>query len=48
MEIRLKSNPTVEGYEGAFYRFHTENGTLSPCGIWDSWYSAEATDENGN
>lgn len=48
MEIKLKSNPTVEGYEGAFYRFHTENGTLSPCGIWDNWYEAEATDESGN
>lgn len=47
-KIKLTENACVEGYEGAFYRFHTENGTLSPCGIWDNWYEASAVDEDGN
>lgn len=48
LKITLKENPYVSGYSGAFYRFHTENGSLSATGIWDNWYEAEALDSDGN
>lgn len=37
----------INGYEGAFYRYTTEDGKPSACGIWDIWYSGIGTDENG-
>lgn len=48
LNIKLTEQAHVEGYGGAFYRFHTENGALSASGIWDNWYEAAAVDQNGN
>lgn len=48
LEIKLTQPAHIEGYNGAFYRFHTENGTQSASGIWDNWYEAAAVDESGN
>ena len=45
--IKLTQSPYVEGYAGAFYRYTTDEGKPSACGIWDNWYTAEAVDENG-
>lgn len=38
----------VNGYEGAFYRFTTDDGRPSAYGIWDNWYEGTGKDDNGN
>lgn len=38
----------VEGYEGAFYRFTTDQGLPSAHGIFGNWYEAVGTDADGN
>lgn len=48
IRIKLTDNAHIEGYNGAFYRFTTEEGKPSACGIWDNWYEATAVDDNGN
>ena len=48
LTIKLTDNAHIEGYEGAFYRLHTDDGKASACGIHGNWYEATATDENGN
>lgn len=48
MNIKLTQSPYVEGFNGAFYRYTTDDGKPSACGIFDSWYTAHAVDENGN
>lgn len=46
--IRIIDQAYLEGYEGAFYRYTTDEGKPSACGIWDNWYKAIAEDEDGN
>lgn len=47
IKIKLTQDAYVEGYKGAFYRFTTDEGKSSACGIWDNWYTAQAVDESG-
>ena len=48
MKIRLTQDAHIEGYSGAEYRLHTDDGKPSIYVIRDNWYEATATDENGN
>lgn len=48
LKIRLTEQAQLEGYDGAFYRFHTADGKLAVTGIWNNWYESHAIDENGN
>ncbi len=48
IKIKLTQSAYVEGFEGAFYRYTTNEGTPSACGIFDNWYTAAAVDTNGN
>lgn len=48
LKIRLTQDAHVEGYDGAFYRFATEDGKSAATGIWDNWYEANAEDTEGN
>lgn len=45
--IKLTQSAYVEGYDGAFYRYTTEDGQASACGIYDNWYTARAIDDDG-
>lgn len=47
-EITLTTPATVQGYEGAFYRYTTDEGKASIMGIYDNWYAANGRDEQGN
>lgn len=47
IDIRIMGDAYMDGYEGAFYRYTTEDGKESACGIWDYWYTADAVDEAG-
>ena len=47
MKIFITENPAVEGYDGAFYRFTSEDGQQLATGIWDIWFEARAVDEDG-
>ena len=42
-KITLTNQATIAGYEGAFLR----KGD-SAEGLWNNWYEASATDEDGN
>ena len=46
--IKIIEQAHLEGYEGAFYRYTTEDCKQSACGIMDNWYTAIAEDEDGN
>ena len=48
IEIRMRGEAYVNGYEGAFYRFTNEDGTMSTSGIWDIWYIDHGYDNNEN
>ena len=48
LKIKITNQPHAEGYKGAFFRFTTKDGKQSIKGIWDNWYEASATDDNGN
>ena len=48
IKLTLTDNASLEGYEGAFYRFACDDGKKSAKGIQNNWYSAPATDEDGN
>lgn len=48
INIKLTEPAYVDGFNGAFYRYTTEDGTPSACGIFDNWYTALAVDEDGN
>ena len=48
MKIRLAQDAHIEGYNGAEYRLHTDDGKPSIYVIRDNWYEATATDDNGN
>lgn len=48
MKIRLTQDAHIEGYKGAVYRLHTDDGKPSIYVIRDSWYEATASDDNGN
>lgn len=48
MKIRLTQEAHIEGYKGAEYRLHTDDGSESIYVIRDNWYEATATDDNGN
>ena len=46
--IKLIDEVTLQGgYDGAFYRYTTDNGAASTCGIFDNWYEAIGEDDNG-
>lgn len=47
-KITLTTQATVQGYEGAFYRYTTDEGKASIMGIYDNWYAANGRDEQGN
>ena len=48
MIITVKDDTVhIEGYEGAFYRYTTNEGNPSACGIWDNWYTGIGIDESG-
>ena len=46
-KIRLTNDAHLEGYEGSFYRFTTDEGEASAFGIWGERYEATAIDDNG-
>lgn len=48
LKIKLTQPPYIDGYEGAFYRFRTDDGKMSISGIWGPWYIAHAEDAEGN
>lgn len=47
MTITINQFPYIEGYDGAFYHLHNEDGTVQACGIWNVWFTASASGENG-
>ena len=46
MNIKLKEQAYLAGYEGGFYRFTTDEGKPSIKGIWGEYYTAIAADNN--
>lgn len=46
--IKLTQAASVEGYEGHFLREIAEDGKDLATGWWGSYYSANATDSEGN
>lgn len=48
IKIKLKEDPCICGYEGAFLRYILPDGRESAAGISGNWYEASAEDEDGN
>lgn len=48
LKIKLTQDAYVQGYEGALYRLHTDDGKPSTDVIFNNWYFANATDDYGN
>lgn len=48
IKIKLTEDAHLEGYEGGFYRYTTEDGAPAAQGIANNWYEAPAVDTDGN
>jgi len=48
LKVKLTEQATLQGYPGAEYRYHTDEGRQSACVIRDNWYAADAVDTDGN
>lgn len=46
--IKLKEEPGIYGYEGAFLNEYTTDGTMLSTGWNDCWFEASATDADDN